>query len=730
MKLRFLYYLYITCLRPNNFCNFMSNMLSKRAARLVCHHHLPCTISSISTLKPQKTTKFQVYCNTQIAINGRQGNLERAESIFLRMPHKNTVSWTAMLTAYAQNGQISKSVKLFDEMPERTIASYNAMITAYINCSDTEAAYKLFSRMPERNGVSYAAMITGFVRREMFDKAEELYAGMPPEWRDPVCSNAMISGYLKVGRLEEAIRVFKAMEEKDLVSWSSMIDGYCKKGRIVEARELFDMMDEKNVVTWTSMIDGYMKEGCFEEGFGLFSRMRREAVQVNSTTLTVMLDVCGHFCRYGEAIQIHGLALQMGFNFDTFLGNSLLTMYCRFGFLNEAEKIFWMMKKRDVVSWNSLISGYVQNDEVETAYRFFGMMPAKNLVSWTTMIAGFSSEGDVEKSVMLFNMMPVKDDFSWTSVISGFVHNEQYEEGFLWFVEMLRSEMRPNNLTLSCVISACAGLAVLNQGAQVHALALKMGMESDLFVLSSLVSMYSKCGNVPEAYWVFTNIATPNVVSFNSMISGFAQNGYSEAALNLFSKMKNEGLEPNQVTFLSVLSACSHAGLIAPGLEYFESMKCLYNIQPEPVHYVCLIDLLGRSGLLDEAVNLIRTMPYKPNAGVWGALLSASSKHLHLNYAELAAQHITELEPDNATPYIVLSNLYSTLGKKVDADQIWKIKKTKRVKKSPGCSWIVLKDDVHIFLAGEQSHQDMDYIKVTLSSIFKEIKHERCQMND
>ncbi|KAL5769925.1 hypothetical protein ACOSP7_014079 [Xanthoceras sorbifolium] len=704
-------------------------MLQKRAATLV-HHHLSrsnssnfINFSNFSNLKPHKTSKFLVYCNTQIAINGRDGNLKEAESIFNRMPHKNTVSWTAMLTAYALNGQIARARNLFDEIPDRTTASYNAMITAYAkHGSNFEEAYELFTKMPARNAVSYAAMITGFVRRGMFAKAEELHADMPVEWRDPVCSNALISGYLKRGRLDEAIRVFKAMVETDLVSWSSLVDGYCKKGRVVEARGLFDMMPEKNVITWTAMIDGYMKVGSFEDGFGLFSSMRRGVVEVNSTTLTVMYEACGNFCRYREGVQIHGLVSRVGFNFDIFLGNSIITMYSRFGLVDEANKIFWMMNKKDLVSWNSLISGYVHNDELEEAYRLFKVMPVKDLVSWTTMIAGFSNKGNIEKSVQLFRMMPEKDDFAWTAVISGFVNNEQYEEAFCWFIGMLQKEIRPNQLTLSSVLNASAGLATLNQGAQIHALILKMGMEFDLYVQNSLVSMYSKCGYVAEAYWIFTNISAPNIVSFNSMITGFAQNGFGEAALNLFRRMKNVGQEPNNITFLGVLSACTHAGLVKEGLEYFKSMESLYNIQPEPDHYTCMIDLLGRAGSLDETIDLIRSMPFKPHAGVWGAVLGASRNHLRLDFAKVAAQHLIELEPDNAAPYVVLSNLYSIVGNKMNADQVRMTMKLKRVRKSPGCSWIIVKDKVHLFLAGEQSHTYLNEIKVTLSRISKEMR--------
>ncbi|PON60286.1 Tetratricopeptide-like helical domain containing protein [Trema orientale] len=674
-------------------------------------------------VKTNGTNKSIVFFNSQITKHGRNGDIRGAESVFFRMPNRNTISWTAMLTAYAENGDIGNARKMFDEMPERNTASYNAMITAYFrNKFMIDEAFELFSGMSERNAVSYAAMVTGFVQAGMFDKAEKLYFETPVELRDPVCSNALMSGYLKLGRLEEAFCIFDGMLVRDVVSWSSMVDGYCKVGRVDGARFLFDKMPDRNVVSWTTMIDGYIKDGNFEEGYKLFLKMRRDGVEVNPVTLTVMFEGCGSFSKHKEGIQIHGLVARMGLEFEVFLGNSIIIMYCRFGCINAATKMFRTMSKRDLVSWNSLISGYVQCAEMEAAFEVFDRMPQKDVVSWTTMISGFFSKGLTEKAVQLFGMMPQKDSVSWTAIISGFVNNEEYEEAFRWFTEMLGTAIRLNPITLSSMLSASAGLATLNQGLQIHALAIKMDMEFDLSIQNSLVSMYSKCGNLADAWQVFINIDSPNAVSFNSMITGFAQNGLAKESLSLFRKMQNEGCKPNQITFLGVLSACVHVGFVDEGWKYFKTMVSLYNIEAGPDHYACMVDLLGRAGLLDEAMELIQSMPFEPNPGVWGALLGASRTHLRLDLAELAAQQLIKLEPDNATPYVVLSNLRSVSGKKKDSDQLRMTKKLKGIKKSPGCSWIIVKDKVHLFLAGDQSHTEIKNIKVVLSMIMMDTR--------
>ncbi|KAA8526707.1 hypothetical protein F0562_009064 [Nyssa sinensis] len=651
-------------------------MLAKRTYMHVCIHLSYMNSSSLilnySTSRPNlKTSKFLVYCNSQITKNGRNGNISEAESIFNRMPTKNIISWTAMLTAYAENGQIRKARNVFNEMPERNTASWNAMITAYVrNSRGIDEASELFRKMPEKNEVSYAAMITGFVQAGMLDKAQKLYACTQVIWRDPVCSNALISGYLRIGNLGKAVQIFDGMVETDVVSWSSMVDGYCKNGRIGEAKDLFDRMPVRNVVSWTAMINGFVKMGCFEDGFGLFLQMRQEnIVKINSTTLTIIFEACGNLGRYREGIQMHGVALCMGFEHDVFLGNSMTTMYCRFGCMDTASNVFLMMNKKDVVSWNSMIGGYVQAGAIKEAYRLFEKMPEKDVVSWTTMITGFSGKGWTRKSIELFESMPEKDDIAWTAVISGFVNNEEYEKAIRWFIQMLRIAVRPNPLTLSSVLSASASLATLNQGLQIHAHVMKMDMEFDLSIQNSLISLYSKCGNVDAAYHVFINVSAPNVVTFNSMITGFAQNGFGEEALKLFNEMKNKGQEPNQITFLGVLSACTHVGLVDEGWNYFKSMRFSYKIEPGADHYACMVDLLGRAGLLDEAINLINSMPFEPHSGVWGALLGASSTHLCLDLAKLAAQRLFELEPNNATPYVVLSNLYSVAGKKKDGEQ-------------------------------------------------------------
>nr|GMD87574.1 pentatricopeptide repeat-containing protein At1g53600, mitochondrial [Ipomoea batatas] len=709
-------------------------MLTMRRALRVYHSFRNYTslsifryfVSATRTLKNCNADriKFLIYCNSQISENGRKGNIEEAESIFYGMPAKNIVSWTAMLSVYGQNGLLKKARDLFDKMPQRTVVSWNAMLTAYMRSRvEIDEIFKFFGSMPERNAVSFAAMVTGFVNAGRFIEAEKLYHKTPLVFREPVCSNVLINGYLKNGKLEEAVRVFESMVEKDVVSYSSMVDGYCKNGNVTEARKLFDVMWERNAVTWSSMINGYMKVGSFEDGFELFLQMRREGeVRVEPTTFTIIFEACGRYCKYELGCQIHGLVLRLGHECDVFLGNSIITMYSRFGYINAARSTFDSMIHKDTISWNSLISCYVQGDRLEEAYELFEMAPEKDVVSWTTMIMGFSNRGLTEKCIALFKMMPKKDVVAWSTLISGFVHKGEYEEAICLYIEMLRSAVRPNSITLSSMLSASAGLAALNQGLQVHAHVFKMRLEYDLLIQSSLVSMYSKCGSLNDAYRVFKSVREPNIFIFNAMITGFAQNGLGNEALILFKELESEGEKPNGITFIGVLSACAHTGMVEEGWNYFKSMRSLYMIEPELDHYAIMVDILGKAGLLDEAMSLINSMPLEPHSGVWGALLSASRTHLRLDLAKVAAEHISNLEPSNSAPYVVLSDIYSFLGKKEDEEQVRLAKKLKRIKKSPGCSWILLKNNVNMFLSGDLSHMNFNEIKITLWMITDQMK--------
>lgn len=436
------------------------------------------------------------------------------------------------------------------------------------------------------------------------------------------------------------------------------------------------------------MILGYVKLGRRRDGLLLFQNMRREGVQVNTTTLSVALDACAESSLVREGIQIHGLIIAMGFEMDVFLGDSLITLYSRFGWMVDARRVFAYMTWKDVVSWNSLITGYVQHNMVEEAHVLFKLMPEKDAVSWTSMVVGFANRGWITEAIELFEQMPGKDEVAWTAVISSLVTNGDYLSAVRWFCRMAQEGCKPNTIAFSCLLSALASLTMLNQGMQAHAYAINMGWIFDSSIHTSLVSMYAKCGRLAEAYHVFSSISNPSLIATNSMITAFVQHDLVEDAFKLFTKMQNDGHKPNHVTFLGILTGCARAGLVQQGYNYFGSMKSVYGIEPNPDHYTCMVDLLGRAGLLAEALEMINSMPQNDNSDAWAALLSASSLHSSLTFAKIAAQKLLEMDPYDATAYTVLSNMFSSAGMKNDEEMLKVVQLSNMASKSPGYSLI------------------------------------------
>uniref|UniRef100_A0ACD5ZVW7 Uncharacterized protein n=1 Tax=Avena sativa TaxID=4498 RepID=A0ACD5ZVW7_AVESA len=629
------------------------------------------------------------HLNALLTSYGRRGRLSDAQELFDRMPRRDVISWTALLTAYADNGDLASARIVFDDMPRRNAASWNALLSVYLRAGRPAAAHALFCKMPVRNAVSYGAMISGLAKAGMLREAEVVYAEMPQQWRDPVGSNALMAGYLRAGELDMAMRVFEGMAVRDVISWSAVVDGLCKHGHLLEARKVFEAMPERNVVSWTSMIRGYVKLRMYRDGLLLFLDMKRAGVQVNTTTLSVALDACAEATLVREGIQIHGLIIAMGSEIDVYLGGSLIILYSRFDWMVDARRVFTCMKWKDIVSWNSLITGYVQHNMVEEAHVLFKLMPEKDAVSWTSMVVGFANRGWMREAVELFEQMPGKDEVAWTAVISSLITNGDYVSTVRWFCRMAQGGCKPNTIAFSCLLSALASLTMWNQGMQAHAYAITMGWVFDSSVHTSLVSMYAKCGRLDDAYRVFSSISCPSLIATNSMITAFAQHNFPEDAFKLFTKMQNDGHKPNHVTFLGILTGCARAGLVQQGYNYFQSMRSVYGIESNAEHYTCMVDLLGRAGLLAEALEMINSMPQSGHSDAWAALLSASSLHSNLTYAKIAAQKLLEMDPGDATAYTVLSNMLSSAGMKDDEASLKGLQLSNMANKNIGYSLII-----------------------------------------
>ncbi|KAF5745663.1 pentatricopeptide repeat-containing protein [Tripterygium wilfordii] len=659
------------------------------------------------------------------------------ESIPERDAHRRIVHWTSLLTSYSKNGFIDESRVLFDIMPDRNIVTYNAMLSGYVRCGMLSEAMTLFDEMPERNVISWTSMLCGLADAGRVSEARKLFDEMPE--RNIVSWNSMIVGLIRNGDLEEARHVFDVMPAKDIVSWNALIGGYAENDRMDEARDLFEAMEDRNVVTWTSMIAGYCRTGDVEEGKYLFSRMTERNVvswtamiggfawngfheealllflkmlqisylRPNIETFISLAYACAGLGFPLVGKQLHAQLIVNGLEYDDYdgrLSKSLIHMYTMCGVMDFSCAIFVKNSNYSLIeSCNSMINGYIRIGQLEEAQNLFDTVPLRDKISWTLMIDAYMSSGQVSKAFYLFNNMPDRDAVAWTAMISGYVHNELFPEAFHLFSEMRIQGVLPLNSTYSILFGAAGAITNLDKGRQFHGMLMKTLYETDLILENSLISMYAKCGVLYEAYIIFSNMRFRDLVSWNSMIMGFSHHGLANETLKAFVVMLASGIHPNPVTFLALLSACNHAGLVARGWELFNAMPNVYAIQPGLEHYICMINLLGRAGKVKEAEEFVLRLPFEPNCAVWGALLGVCGfGEMDAEVAIHAAKQLLSLDPLNTPAHVVLCNIHAAKGEHDEVHMLRKEMVLKGVRKIPGCSWILLRGRVHVFLSGDK----------------------------
>lgn len=480
---------------------------------------------------------------------------------------------------------------------------------------------------------------------------------------------------------------------------SKLMAFYIACGKTGDARKLFDRIPQTNIRRWIVVIGAYARCGFYQQALGVFSEMQKEGLRPNIFVFPSVLKACGHLSDASTGEKLHAVVFKYSFEFDAFVSSSLIDMYAKSGQVDKARRVFDMMAEKDLVSLNATVSGYAQHGFPEEALDLVEKMMQSqggikpNLITWNTLVAGFSQKGDEVMVSELFRRMQINgvkaDVVSWTSVISGLVQNFRNQEAFHAFKKMLDNGIYPTSATISSLLPACAAVANVRRGKEIHGYALVIGVEEDVFVSSALVDMYTKCGFIYEGRTLFSNMSERNTVTWNSMIFGYANHGYCNEAIELFNLMIKEDEEKlDCLTFTAVLTACSHAGMIELGESLFLLMQEKYRIIPRLEHYACMVDLLGRAGKLSEAYDMIKAMPIEPDLFVWGALLGACRNHGNIDLAEVAAKHLLELEPGSAGNNLLLSNLHAHAGNWGNVAELKKMMKRRKIRKFPGCSWI------------------------------------------
>ncbi|XP_020987838.1 pentatricopeptide repeat-containing protein At1g32415, mitochondrial-like [Arachis duranensis] len=641
----------------------------------------------------------------------RDGFIREARMLFDIMPHRNIVTYNAMLSGYLQSGMLDEASWFFEHMPKRNVISWTAMLGGLADAGRIGDAWRLFDEMPEKNVISWNSMVAGLVRNGEWDKARMVFEQTPE--KNVASWNGMIAGYVEKGRMDEARALFEEMGCRNVVSWTSMISGYCRVGNVDEAYSLFQTMSEKNVVSWTAMIGGFTWNGLCAEALSLFLEMRHSNAIPNSETFISLAYACAGLGFPTLGKQLHAYIIVNGCKLDDYDGRlqrSLIRMYSAFGLMDSAQSLLESdVNNCDEQSFNSMINGYIQAGELEKAEDLFHRLPIKNTIASTCMIAGYLSAGKVLKACNLFNNMVDKDSLAWTSMIYGYVENELIAEAIDLFAAMMADGVMPINSTFSVLFGAIGSVAYLEQGRQLHAMQLKTIYDYDLILENSLISMYAKCGEIEDAYRIFSSMYYRDKISWNIMIMGFGDHGRASEALKEYEIMHEYGINPDGVTFLGVLTACAHAGLVDKGLELFRAMVNVHGIQPGLEHCISMINLLGRAGKVKDAEEFVLGLPIEPNYAIWGALLAVCGLgKTDVDVARHAAKRLLELDPLNIPGHVALCNVYAAKACHIEGASLRKEMRLKGMRKRPGCSWILVKGRVHVFSSGDRLEQQGD----------------------
>ncbi|KAI4327234.1 hypothetical protein L6164_019719 [Bauhinia variegata] len=621
------------------------------------------------------------------------------------MPYRNLVSYNAMLSGYLQSGRLVEACQFFEKMPDRNVVSWTVMLCGLADAGRIEDAKKLFDEMPEKNVVSWNSLVSGLIKNGNLEEARQVFDQIPG--KNIVSWNAMIAGYAEDFRMEEARILFDEMNCRNVITWTSMISGYCRAGYVQEAYCLFQRMPDKNVVSWTAMIGGFTWNRLYEEALLLFLKIRFSDVKPNGETFISLSYACAGLGFPCLAKQLHAQLIINNWEQDDYDGRlckSLIHMYSVLGLMDFAHNIFQKnLAYCDNQSFNSMINGYIEVGQLEKAQDLFQKAPSQDIIACTSMIVGYFNDGQVIKACDLFEKMPDRDAIAWTTMISGHVQNELFAEAICLFSEMRAQGVSPINSTYSVLFGAIGAMAYLDQGRQLHGMKLKTLHEYDLILENSLISMYAKCGEIDDALRIFSDMTHRDIISWNSMIMGLSYHGRAIETLKVYETMLDYGTYPNSVTFLGVLTACSHAGLVDKACELFDAMSNAYALQPGVEHYICMINLLGRAGKVKYAEELVSSLPFEPNHAVWGALLGVCGlSETNADVARRAAKRLLEMDPLNAPGHVVLCNIYAANGWHVEETKLRKEMGLKGVRKTPGCSWILVKGRVHMFVSGDR----------------------------
>lgn len=679
----------------------------------------------------------------------------------LNHDQNNTVSTNIAITKNVKSGNLSVARKMFDEMRERTFVSWNTMISGYSKWGRLVEARSLVSGMHcshmKLNETTFSSVLSVCARLPSLCDGKQVHGLVLKSGSEnfELVGSALLYFYANCFEIEEARRVFDLLLESNELLWSLMLVGYVQCNLMDNALDIFNRMPSRDVVAWTTLISGYSKR---EDGFGkaleLFKLMRDSGEAApNEFTLDSIIRVCGTVGLFHEGRGIHGLLIRYGLDFEQSISGALIGFYCNCnavddakkvydrqesptlndsnvligglivtGRIEEAELIFNRLVEKNAVSYNLMIKGYSLSGRTEDSGKLYLEMPQRTLVSSNTMISVYSRSGELDKALDLFEeTKEERSPVTWNSMISGYIQNDQHEKALELYGIMRKLSISQTRSTFSVLFHACSCLGSLQQGQLLHAHLTKTPFVSNAYVGTALVDMYSKCGSMVGAQASFVSISYPNVAAWTALINGYAHHGLGAEAILLLEHMINQGVHPNSATFVGILSACAHAGLVNEGMRFFRIMKESYGVTPTLEHFTCAVNLLGRSGRLREAEELIKEMPVEADNVIWGALLNACWFCMDMEVGERVAAKMFDMDPVPISAYVMMSNIYAVLGKWEEKVKVRRILRGKEVKKDPGCSWIELNNIIHMFSVEDRTHPYCNVIYATLEHLTENV---------
>lgn len=518
------------------------------------------------------------------------------------------------------------------------------------------------------------------------------------------------------------------------------------------AVRVFNQVQEPNVHLCNSLIRAHALNSQPYQAFFVFSEMQRFGLFADNFTYPFLLKACSGQSWLPVVKMMHNHIEKLGLSSDIYVPNALIDCYSRCGGLGvreamklfekmgerdtvswnsmlgglvkagelrDARKLFDEMPQRDLISWNTMLDGYARCRDMSKAFELFEKMPERNTVSWSTMVMGYSKAGDMEMAKIMFDKMPLpaKNVVTWTIIIAGYAEKGLMKESDKLVDQMVASGLKFDAAAAISILAASAESGLLSLGTRVHSIIKRSNLNSNATVLNALLDMYAKCGSLEKAFDVFNNMPKKNLVSWNTMLHGLGVHGHGKEAIELFSRMRSEGIRPDRVTFIAVLCSCNHAGLIDEGIDCFYSMEKVYDLVPQVEHYGCLVDLLGRGGRLKEAIKVVQTMPMQPNVVIWGALLGACRMHNSVDIAKEVLDHLVKLDPSDPGNYTLLSNIYAAAEDWAGVADIRSKMKSMGVAKPSGASSVELEDGIHEFTVFDKSHPKSDQIYQMLGSL-------------